>query len=98
MFPRRKIGMNAPFRLIEGRFNVSNCLRPLSWAIEWVRPETDLVIKRGEPWFDITFATENIDDNFVLEKSELTEAQLKLLQANKDVTSYIKGTKSLMSR
>jgi len=97
-FPRELIGKGYPFRLIEGQFPIDTWKRPLSWAVEWVDFKKDIKFKRGNPWFDISFISENINVNTRLKKINLEKKDLEVLMSYKDVTKYIKGTSKLMER
>ena len=97
-FPRELIGKGFPFRLIEGQFPIDTWKRPLSWAVEWVDINRDIIFKRGYPWFNISFISEDLSSNTRLEKMELKPKVLNEITANKDVTKYIKGTSKLMER
>ena len=48
-----------PGTIFGGRFPIHIWPRPLMWAFEWREPEKDLILKRGDPWFYVTFETEN---------------------------------------
>ncbi|MHC8864657.1 hypothetical protein ACYVVI_05645 [Arenicellales bacterium IMCC57338] len=95
-FPREEIGRGAPFRIIEGRFPIHRWKRPLSWAAEWVDTSRDIVLRRGKPWFDLSFETESPEDSLRLSRVLLSNELEKELLENKDVTSYVRGTFSLM--
>ena len=97
-FPRELIGKGFPFRLIEGQFPIDTWKRPLSWAVEWIDLKKDIKFKRGIPWFDISFISENINANTRLKKINLKQEDLEELMSNKEVTKYIKGTSKLMER
>jgi hypothetical protein len=58
------------FVCIPGWFNISNWTRPLSFAIDLIDSSKPVVIKRGDPLYQISFYSENQDDGFILKKSE----------------------------
>lgn len=91
-FPRALVGHGYPFRLIEGRFSISKWIRPLSWAVEWIKPEEDIVVKRGDPWFDLQYFANDLDSSFVLRKSDLDDSFQKSLRSSQNITSYVTGT------
>ena len=95
-FPREMIGNGAPFRLIEGRFPISKWVRPLSWAVEWVDTSTDIIVKRGDPWFDVQFFGSDLDASFSLARKELDEEFRASVQSTRNITNYIKGTAKLL--
>jgi hypothetical protein len=97
-FPRDLIGTNCPFRLIEGQFPIDTWVRPLSWAVEWIDIKKDITLRRGQSWFDITFAHNDFSKNLKLSKVELEDKILKEIESVKDITGYIKGTSKLMER
>lgn len=94
-FPIEQIGLNKPYRLVEGRFPIDKWLRPLSWAVEWVDVAEDIVLRRGEPWFNISFDSLPLEALVKLQREDVTEEDRKRLLETKDVTAYINGTKSL---
>lgn len=94
-FPRELIGLGKPFRLIEGRFPINKWVRPLSWAVEWVRPGEDITVRRGEPWFDIQFFGDDLDSSFSLDRKDLDEDFKKSELSTRNITNYIKGTAKL---
>ena len=95
-FPRLLIGKGYPFRLIEGQFPIHSWRRPLSWAIEWVDVKKDIILKRGIPWFDLSFIGNKNKKTLNLKKQKLTKSLLDEIYANRDVTKYIRGTSKLM--
>ncbi|OAP41396.1 hypothetical protein AU381_05880 [Sinorhizobium glycinis] len=97
-FPRELIGRQTGFRLIEGRFPIHNWPRPLSWAVEWLNPDEDIILKRGQPWFDLCFETDDPASSIALRKQEMSDELRKRLLETKDVTSYIRGTSKLMGK
>ena len=92
-------GRATGFRLIEGRFPIDKWLRPLSFAVEWIDTNSDIVFKRGEPWFCLEFLPrENTELSVrLIEIQESPELASQIVR-NAGVTSYIKGTSSLFHR
>ena len=76
-------------------FPIDKWLRPLSWAVEWVDVAEDIVLRRGEPWFNISFDSLPLEALVKLQREDVTEEDRKRLLETKDVTAYINGTKSL---
>jgi hypothetical protein len=95
-FPRALIGHGHPFRLIEGRFPIHKWIRPLSWAVEWVNSGHDIVVKRGDPWFDLQFFGNDLDTSFSLARRNYDEAFKDAVLSTRNITSYIKGTAKLL--
>jgi len=96
--PYGLIGKDLPHRVVEGRFPISSWKRPLSWACEWVRTENDFIMKRGEPWFDITFETNDAAKPVKLENYAMTEQLSKEILKNSEVTGYVRGTFTLFGQ
>ena len=90
--PYELIGKGEPFRLIEGRFPIHKWTRPLSWALEWVNIKKDLIIKRGQPWFDVTFELDDPEYSIELVSRPFDEILKKEVRETSEVTGYIKGT------
>ena len=61
-----------PGTIFGGRFPVHVWPRPLMWAFEWREPEKDLILKRGDPWFYVTFETENPERPVQMVEAEKT--------------------------
>jgi len=53
----------------------------LSWAFEWHRPEKDLILTRGEPWFCARFEVEDPSRQVRLVEAEMTP----------ELEQYLKG-------
>ena len=95
-FPRALIGHGHPFRLIEGRFPIHKWVRPLSWAVEWVKSDQDIVVKRGDPWFDLQFFGTDLDSSFSLSQKHYDAEFKDAVLSTKNITNYIKGTAKLL--
>jgi hypothetical protein len=83
------------WRLIEGEFDIGSWVRPLSWAIEWADTSRDLWLRRGDPWFALELRDGAIEGQVKLVRKPMNDDLRGSLLANKDVSSYIKGTFSL---
>ncbi len=66
-----------PGTIFGGRFPIDVWPRPLMWAFEWHDIERDLILKRGEPWFYVTFETGNPDRSVQMVEAQRT-AELSL--------------------
>lgn len=84
-----------PGLLFGGRLPIHIWPRPLMWAFEWFDPARPLVLKRGEPWFNLRFETHDPTRPIRLVEAERTaelEEQIKGLAA---VSNYVRGTHAL---
>jgi predicted RNA binding protein YcfA (HicA-like mRNA interferase family) len=83
------------WQLISGRFPIHSWVRPISWAVEWVDVEQDIVLTRGQPWFSVDFEAYDPRKKLRLRQVEMSaEAKRQLLGA-KNVASMVRGTTSL---
>ena len=80
-----------------GRFPAHIWPRPLSWGFEWYDVTKPLVLKRGEPWFYISFETENPSAHVRLVEQEMTHELEKYMTSIVDVSNYVNKTYSLFS-
>lgn len=94
-YPSDAAGSGGVWRLIEGRFPIHLWRRPLSWAIEWINKKDDLILRRGDPWFNVDFEISNPSHPILLNRKELTDDIKADIFASKDVSSYVHGTFSL---
>ena len=67
-FPEQRPGV-----AMGGRFPIHIWPRPLAWAFEWDDISKPLKLKRGEPWFYVSFETENPSARVRLVEQEMTE-------------------------
>ena len=88
-FPRALVGHGYPFWLIEGRFSIAKWIRPLSWAVEWIKPGEDIVVKRGDPWFDLQYFANDLDSTFMLRKSDLDDSFRKSLRSSQNISGSL---------
>ena len=80
-----------------GRFPAHIWPRPLSWGFEWYDVTKPLILKRGEPWFYISFETENPSAHVRLVEQEMTPELEKYMASIVDVSNYVNKTYSLFS-
>jgi len=78
-----------------GRFPIDVWPRKLSWAMEWVDLEQDLVLKRGEPWFYVTFETMDPSRGLRLIEAASTPELEEYRRGAKAVVSYVSQAFSL---
>ncbi|MFC6198075.1 hypothetical protein [Ponticaulis profundi] len=91
-FPNPRPGLQ-----MGGRFPVHVWPRPLSWGFEWYDITKPLVLKRGEPWFYVSFETENPAGRVRLVEQERTEELDSYISGILDVSNYVNQTYSLFS-
>ncbi|WP_271079340.1 hypothetical protein [Aurantiacibacter sp. MUD61] len=80
-----------------GRFPIHIWPRPLAWAFEWYDISQPLVLKRGEPWFYVSFETENPSARVRLVEQEMTEELESYVNSITDVSNYVNKTYGLFS-
>lgn len=84
-----------PGTLFGGRFPINVWPRPLMWAFEWRDTKTDLVLKRGDPWFYALFETSPQDRPVQLVESEKTEALERYMAQISGAVNFVNQTFSL---
>ncbi len=90
-YPKERL----PGTLIAGRFPIDVWPRGLVWAFEWFDTTQPIIIKRGEPWFYLSFETENPATRVRLVEAEKTPQLDEYLQGIAGVTNYVRSTYSL---
>lgn len=58
---------------VGGWFSISAWGRPTSFAFNVIDPEKPIIIKRGDPIYELCFYSQDLNDSFVLEKSVVDE-------------------------
>lgn len=89
-FPNPRPGLQ-----MGGRFPVHIWPRPLSWGFEWYDVSRPLILKRGEPWFYVSFETENPTARVRLVEQEMTPELDSYISSVLDVSNYVNQTYSL---
>lgn len=89
-FPNPRPGLQ-----MGGRFPAHLWPRPLSWGFEWYDVSKPLVLKRGEPWFYVSFETENPTARVRLVEQEMTPELDSYISSVLDVSNYVNQTYSL---
>ncbi len=84
-----------PGTIFGGRFAIHNWPRPLMWAFEWHDTTKDLILKRGDPWFYVTFETLPQERPVTVFESELTPELQKYLDHIAAAVNYVGQTFSL---
>lgn len=86
-----------PVLMFPGQFNIYNWpCRHLKFAFEWHKRETPLVIKRGDPWFYVSFLSKDPEAKYTLVEAERTEKLDKWSKSIEGVTRFIQDTRALM--
>jgi hypothetical protein len=84
-----------PGVMVGGRFPVHIWPRELVWAFEWQDVKSDLIIRRGDPWFYVSFETEDPAGRVRLVEGEMTEELRAHTNGMRGVTNYVSKTFSL---
>jgi len=84
-----------PGTIFGGRFAIHNWPRPLMWAFEWHDTSKDVILKRGDPWFYVTFETTPQERPVSIFESELTPELQKYLDHISAAVNYVNQTFSL---
>lgn len=84
-----------PRTIFGGRFAINNWPRPLMWAFEWHDPTQDVILKRGQPWFCVTFETLPQDRSVSLVEAELTPDLEKFMDHTSAAVNYVNQSFSL---
>jgi hypothetical protein len=61
--------LNNNFVVVGGCFNMSNWTRPISFAFDVIDTNRPIIIRRGDPIYQISFYSPNLDDGYLLKKS-----------------------------
>lgn len=86
-----------PGVMIAGRLPIDVWPRQMMWAFDWHRPDQDIVLKRGEPWFYVRFETEDPTRQVRLVEAEYTQELKDYFEGMAGVTNYVNRTFSLFS-
>jgi hypothetical protein len=74
---------------LNGWFNLSSWTRSLSFAMDVVDYTKPIVIKRGDPLYQVSFYSKNLDDSYKLVKKEPSEKLLRDIKKRTKAKSYI---------
>lgn len=75
-----------PVRTYSGSFNIYDWQRPLNWAFEWMNPEKEIVIKRGDPLIYVRFHSKILNAKYELVRIDKS-SDLKASLARADFAS-----------
>lgn len=76
------------FSLVGGWFNMSSWVRPLSFALDICDVNKPLIIKKGDPIYQISFYSKNLNENYKLIKSIPSEKIKKQAHRNMSLKYY----------
>ena len=86
-----------PGLMIGGRFPIHIWPRELVWAFEWHDIKSDLIIRRGDPWFYVSFETEDPSGRVRLAEGTMTEELRAYTNGMRGVTNFVSRTFSLFN-
>jgi hypothetical protein len=81
--------------MIGGRFPIHIWPRELVWAFEWHDIKSDLIIRRGDPWFCVNFETEDPSGRVRLVEGQMTEELRTYTNGMRGVTNFVSRTFSI---
>ena len=84
-----------PGTLFGGRFPLHVWPRQLMWAFEWHDTSKDLVLKRGDPWFYVTFETMPQDRAVTVVEAQMTDDVKAYTEQISGAVNYVNQTFSL---
>ena len=84
-----------PGTLFGGRFPIHVWPRPLMWGFEWHDVARDLILRRGDPWFYVSFETVPADRAIALVEAEVTPELEEYIQQISGAVDYVNQTFSL---
>ena len=87
-----------PGLVFGGRFPVDVWPRVLMWAFEWHDPSRPLLIRRGQPWFYVTFELADPSRQVKLVEAEMTPQLRQYVSQIDGVTNFTNRTFSLFNR
>ncbi len=86
-----------PGLVVGGRVPIHIWPQRLSWAFEWHDLQTDLILRRGDPWFYVQFEGPSPNHRIRMVEADLTPAVAEYLAGMDGVTDYVNQTFSLFS-
>ncbi len=78
-----------PGTIFGGRFAINNWPRPLMWAFEWHDTKEDLILKRGQPWFYVSFETLPQDRSVSMVEAEVTPELEQYMNHTSAAVNYV---------
>ena len=78
-----------------GRYPIDVWPRPLMWAFEWHDMSTDLILRRGEPWFYVRFEGPDPSAQVRLVEAQMTPELRTYVDSITDVTNFVSQSFSL---
>lgn len=86
--PHAITAVNNNLIAVQGWFNLSSWTRPVSFAFDVVDVSKPIVIKRGDPVYEVSFHTPNKNDYFKLIKKDPPDSIVNLIRKNTLAKSY----------
>ena len=81
-----------PGTIFGGRFPVSLWPRPLMWAFEWHETDKDIILKRGDPLFDVQFEGFGPDRPVQVIEAEKTPELTAYMELISGAVGYVNQT------
>ena len=72
-------------------YNMSNWIRPIGTAFDVVDSSKPIVIKRGDPLYQVSFYSKNLDKGIILTQKEPTEELMNRMEKMSLVKRYVKN-------
>lgn len=89
--PHPLSSLNNNLVCVGGWFNLSNWVRPISFAFDVVDTDKPVIIKRGDPISQLSFYSSNFDDGFIVRKAEPPEEILRKASRTSGVIDRFHG-------
>ena len=89
--PHPLTSLNNNFISLGGWWNLSAWSRPASFAMDVVDKTKPIVIKRGDPLYQICFYTKNLNDRVMFVKKEPTREMIKQVMKRTSIKNFIRN-------
>ena len=83
-------------KLITGKFDICQWVRPLNCAFEIKNQHEEVIIKRGDPLAIIAFYSDKINDTYKLKKINPSDELISMSTSNTYTTSLVSHVKALL--
>jgi hypothetical protein len=83
-------------KLITGKFDICQWVRPLNCAFEIKNQHQEVIIKRGDPLAIIAFYSDKINDTYKLKKIDPSDQLISMSTSNIYTSSLVSHVKALL--